>query len=147
MLTHRRGGDVEPFSDFIIPQSHVRCQFDHRLLSRGQPRPFRTVPDAIVCPLWCLETFHHHAIERMRHGAGQSYSIPYRCLVPKGLNNVLVAGRCIGADRGMQASARVIPCCYITGQAAGVAAAVCAEDGVCARDADVDKIIRCIKQL
>lgn len=83
----------------------------------------------------------------MRHGDGESYSIPYRCLVPKGLNNVLVAGRCIGADRGMQASARVIPCCYITGQAAGVAAAVCAEDGVCARDADVDKIIRCIKQL
>ena len=63
----------------------------------------------------------------MRHGDGESYSIPYRCLVPKGLNNVLVAGRCIGADRAMQASARVIPCCYITGQAAGIAAAVCIE--------------------
>ncbi len=76
----------------------------------------------------------------MRHQDGESYSIPYRCLVPKGLTNVLVAGRCIGADRAMQASARVIPCCYITGQAAGIAAAVCIEDNTTAKDADCAKI-------
>ena len=64
----------------------------------------------------------------MRHADGETYSIPYRSLVPKGLSNVLVAGRCIGADRPMQASMRVIPCCYITGQAAGAAASVCVED-------------------
>ena len=83
----------------------------------------------------------------MRHGDGESYSIPYRCLVPKGLNNVLVAGRCIGADRAMQASARVIPCCYITGQAAGIAAAVCIEDHTAAKDADCTKIRDRIQQL
>jgi len=83
----------------------------------------------------------------MRHNDGESYSIPYRCLVPKGLNNLLVAGRCIGADRPMQASARVIPCCYITGQAAGVAAAVCVEDKVAAKDADYKRIQAKIKEL
>ena len=75
-----------------------------------------------------------------RHSDGESYSIPYRSLIPKGLDNVLVAGRCIGADRPMQASMRVIPCCYITGQAAGAAASVCVEDSVCARDASFERI-------
>ncbi len=60
----------------------------------------------------------------MRLGKGESYGIPYRILTPKSLDNVLVAGRCVSTDRGMQASIRVMPGCYITGQAAGVAAAM-----------------------
>ncbi|MBQ5816457.1 MAG: FAD-dependent oxidoreductase [Oscillospiraceae bacterium] len=83
----------------------------------------------------------------MRHEDGQSYSIPYRSLIPKKVDNLLVAGRCIGADRAMQASLRVIPCCYITGQAAGCAAAVCVEDNVRAKDADIGKIKRYIDAL
>lgn len=76
----------------------------------------------------------------MHHKKGETYSIPYRCLVPKGIDNILVAGRCIGADRPMQASARVIPCCYITGQAAGISASVCVEDNTVASEADINKI-------
>jgi hypothetical protein len=60
----------------------------------------------------------------MRLGEGESYGIPYRVLTPKRLKNVLVAGRCVSTDRNMQASIRVMPGCYITGQAAGVAAAM-----------------------
>jgi len=55
---------------------------------------------------------------------GESYGIPYRILTPRGLDNVLVAGRCVSADRYVQASIRVMPGCFITGQAAGVAAAL-----------------------
>ena len=76
----------------------------------------------------------------IRHDDGETYSIPYRCLIPKGIDNILVAGRCIGTDRAMQASARVIPCCYITGQAAGAAASVCVDDKTAARNADISKI-------
>ncbi len=54
---------------------------------------------------------------------GESYGIPLRALVPKTLDNVLVAGRCIGATREMQASVRVMPCCFLTGEAAGREAA------------------------
>ena len=57
---------------------------------------------------------------------GENYGIPYRCLTPQNLDNVFVAGRCISTDRSMQASIRVMPCCFITGQAAGAAAALCA---------------------
>lgn len=83
----------------------------------------------------------------MRHGDGETYSIPYRCLVPVGMDNLLVAGRCIGADRAMQASTRVIPCCYITGQAAGIAAAVCLKDKTAARNADIATVQSWIKEL
>lgn len=78
----------------------------------------------------------------MRHNNGESYSIPYRCLVPEDLDNVWVAGRCIGADHAMQASVRVIPCCYITGQAAGAAAARCISDACSNKNVDIDQIRR-----
>lgn len=65
----------------------------------------------------------------IRYGAGESYGIPYRCLVPASFSNVLVAGRCIGTDRQMQASVRVMPGCFITGQAAGTAASLACETG------------------
>lgn len=65
----------------------------------------------------------------LRYGVGESYGIPYRVLIPKGLSNVLTAGRCVSTDRQMQASIRVMPGCFITGQAAGVAAALAVDQG------------------
>lgn len=57
---------------------------------------------------------------------GGSYDIPYGCLVPRGLGNLLVAGRCLSSTRQANGSARVMGTCMATGQAAGVAAALCA---------------------
>ncbi len=62
--------------------------------------------------------------KNLRYGRGENYGIPYRSMLPRELKNVLVAGRCISSDRYMQGSVRVMPGCYITGQAAGVAAAL-----------------------
>lgn len=81
----------------------------------------------------------------MRLGKGESYGIPYRILTPKGLDNTLVAGRCVSTDRSMQASIRVMPGCYITGQAAGVAAALAAKAGTDTRvvaPRDVQKALK-----
>ncbi len=64
----------------------------------------------------------------LRYKKGENYGIPYRTLTPQGLSNVLVAGRCISTDRPMQGSVRVMPGCYITGQAAGMAAAIAIEE-------------------
>ena len=63
----------------------------------------------------------------LRYSKGESYGIPYRSLIPVSFSNVLVAGRCIGTDRKMQASVRVMPGCFITGQAAGTAATLAAD--------------------
>jgi hypothetical protein len=61
---------------------------------------------------------------------GRYYEIPYRCLVPKKVENLLVAGRCIAGDAISHASVRSMMCCAVTGQGAGVAAAVSVKDGV-----------------
>lgn len=79
----------------------------------------------------------HKEFTSMRLGKGESYGIPYRILTPKGLDNALVAGRCVSTDRSMQASIRVMPGCYITGQAAGVAAAMAARAGTSTRHINV----------
>ena len=79
----------------------------------------------------------HKEFTTLRLGRGESYGIPYRTLTPKGLDNVLVAGRCVSTDRNMQASIRVMPGCYITGQAAGIAAAMMIEAQTDSRSIDV----------
>ena len=55
-------------------------------------------------------------------------SVPYGALVPVRLDNVLVAGRHIASDPLTQSFMREIPQCWLTGQAAGTAAALCAAD-------------------
>jgi FAD dependent oxidoreductase len=55
---------------------------------------------------------------------GRYWHVPYRALVPKRVGNLLVAGRCIGGDKISHASARNMMCCAVSGQGAGVAAAV-----------------------
>jgi glycine/D-amino acid oxidase-like deaminating enzyme len=68
------------------------------------------------------------------------YEIPYRCLVPLGVENLLVAGRCLSASHEGAASARVIPPCYATGQAAGAAAALALELGFTPREVPADTL-------
>ena len=63
-------------------------------------------------------------IQKYQYKPGESYGIPYRTLTVAGLSNLYVAGRCICTDRNLQSSVRVMPGCYITGQAAGVGAAL-----------------------
>jgi hypothetical protein len=57
------------------------------------------------------------------------YQIPFRSLVPRGAKNLLAAGRCLSADQLALSSARVMTTCAMTGQAAGIAAALCAARG------------------
>jgi len=64
-------------------------------------------------------------------------SVPYGCLVPEGLANVLVAGRHIACDAQSQAFMREIPQCWLTGQAAGAAAALAAAAPLPVRDVPV----------
>ena len=75
-----------------------------------------------------------------------SYSIPYRSLLPKRLDNLLVAGRCISVDHRVHHATKEIPPCMATGQAAGAAAAMVARSGTAVRDVDVQALRRTLRE-
>ena len=71
---------------------------------------------------------------------GEYYTIPYRCLLPKELSNLLVAGRCVSATHEAQASIRIMPIVCCLGEAAGVAIAVAHKSAVPVKDVDVNRV-------
>ena len=96
------------------------------------------------------DTYEQHRKEfdeTYRYKKGESYGVPYRILTPRGLDNVLVAGRCVSADVPVHGSLRVMPGCWITGQAAGVAAAMSAHQSVSTHRVDVKDLQRRLKAL
>ena len=93
------------------------------------------------CPFWLAE--HGKSMiarEDLYPSDDDWYDIPYRCLTPRGIDNLLVSGRCISATHQAMAGARVMGTCMALGQAAGTAAALAVRDGIRPRDADVDEL-------
>ncbi|MCY3022960.1 MAG: FAD-dependent oxidoreductase [Planctomycetota bacterium] len=83
----------------------------------------------------------------LRYGKGETDGSPFRTRLPQGLRNVLVAGRCLSSDRYIQGSVRVMPGCYITGQAAGMAAALAVERKKDPRSVDVTELQSRLKKM
>ncbi len=77
------------------------------------------------------------------HGEWQ---IPYGALVPTTVDNVLASGRCISMDLGMADLVRLVPNCFVTGHAAGVAAAVAVQDNCRPREVDIAKVQKILRQ-
>ena len=73
---------------------------------------------------------------------GEYYTIPYRCLLPKGADNLLVAGRCISSDHGAQASYRIMPTVCCIGEAAGEAVGLAVQERCALREIDVKELQR-----
>ncbi|HYG87898.1 MAG TPA: FAD-dependent oxidoreductase [Azospirillum sp.] len=69
-----------------------------------------------------------------RVSSGEWYEVPLRCLLPKEVEGLLVAGRCISGTHEALSSYRVTPTCMATGQAAGACAALAAGQGIRPRD-------------
>ena len=96
--------------------------------------------DAIGVNGWPIE--EHAAgtvVFRWPHDpAGRGYNqLPYQMLLPQGVDNLLVAGRCASMTHLGQSAARVSGACFVMGQAAGTAAALAQQAGIRPRDIDV----------
>ncbi len=74
------------------------------------------------------------------------FQIPYGSLVPAKVENVLAAGRCISAEFDVADITRLIPVCWVTGQAAGLAAALCIKDKCKPRNVNVAKLQNLLHQ-
>ena len=71
---------------------------------------------------------------------GDYYGVPYRSLLPQGVNQMLIAGRCVSADSTAAGAIRVMPPCMAMGQAAGTAAALAVKTGKTVREIDVQAL-------
>ena len=77
---------------------------------------------------------------------GEYYTIPYRSLIPKNADNILVAGRCISSDHGAQASYRIMPTVCCIGEAAGTAVGLASKEGKSVREVDIQKLQQSLKK-
>ena len=104
--------------DYVLTEGDITGQ---------EPRDF---PDGIAV---ATSQIDFHSLTRPGHLGWRQrvapYAIPFRCLTPKGLENVLVAGKCISGDQVAHSSYRMTPTCCAMGQAAGTAAALAVESG------------------
>lgn len=100
----------------------------------------RRQKDVVVHQAWFLIDIHNPAGGGQAEGHSQAakpYDIPYRCLLPRGVEGLLTCGRCISGTHRAHASYRVMSICMATGQAAGAAAALSAREGLTPRELDV----------
>jgi hypothetical protein len=87
-------------------------------------------PDAIGVNGWPVEEHVAGNVEFRFQRKPRAYNqLPYRMIVPLGVDNLLVAGRCASMTHGGQSAARVSGPCFVMGQAAGSAAHLCLKLG------------------
>ncbi len=77
---------------------------------------------------------------------GFKYQIPYRALLPKTVDNLIVAGRCISCDHIALGSLRVMPQCFVEGDAAGAACGIAAQTGKLLREIDIRRLQDILRQ-
>jgi succinate dehydrogenase/fumarate reductase flavoprotein subunit len=110
-----------------------RIQGEYRL-TRQDVLQARDFDDAIARCGAPIEDHHAGGDTRWEYlPDGATYGIPYRCLLPQQVDNLLVVGRCLSAEHDAHASVRSMGQCMAMGQAAGVAAAL----GGNPRDVDI----------
>lgn len=105
--------------------------------------------DVVVHNAWFLIDIHNPAGGGQAEGHSQPaipYDIPYRALLPKGVEHLLTCGRCISGTHRAHASYRVMAICIATGQAAGTAAACSVARGVSPRELDIPDLQNALMQ-
>ncbi len=77
---------------------------------------------------------------------GRYFQVPYGIMVPQKVDNLLVAGRCVAGDKTSHAATRQMMCCTVTGQGAGVAAAVSVKTQSTCRNVNIIKLQTALKK-
>ncbi len=113
------------------------------VLNDNDLRNGRRFNDVVVHDANCVIDIHNPT------GGGQAeglpevvkpYDIPYRCLIPEKIDNLILSGRCISGTHRAHASYRIMSICMAIGEAAGVAAALSSRLGVNPRKLDYKKV-------
>ena len=103
--------------------------------------------DAIVACNYDLDIHNPEGAGTSHHyfKDGEYYEIPYRCLIPKGISNMLTVGRCISSTHEAQASYRIMPTVCSVGEAAGIAIAQALKNNQGTKDIDIKELQKALK--
>jgi hypothetical protein len=102
--------------------------------------------DAIATGTYRLEIWDPNGQNvSFNHLVGTWYTIPYRSLLPKGLDNVIVAGSCISGQYTAMATWAIMPVCFKTGQAAGTAATMSINENTAPRAVSIAGLQRLLR--
>lgn len=110
------------------------------VLTEDDVRNERRFTDAIGLCNAPIDVHDPGGEEGYMDSVGSGYGIPYSCLLPAGVDGLLVAGRPVSADAIAFGSTRNTPACSLTGQAAGLAAARASAQGKSPRDISVEDL-------
>ncbi|MBR5527927.1 MAG: FAD-dependent oxidoreductase [Clostridia bacterium] len=105
--------------------------------------------DAVVHNAWFLIDIHNPSGGGQAEGhskMAQPYDIPYGALLPKGVENLMTAGRCISGTHRAHASYRVMAICMATGEAAGTAAALSIKEEITPRELSAEAVRKALSQ-
>jgi hypothetical protein len=142
-------GNENAYIAFTAP--HIGIRESRRIvgdyyLTGEDVRASRTFDDGIARGIYLLD-IHNPADGKpsMLQMLDAPYSIPYRCLLPRGLDGLLVAGRCISGDHIALASYRVQSHAMAIGQAAGTAAALAVASRCTPRGLEAREVIQTLR--
>lgn len=116
-------------------------------LTEDDLRRGKRFPDAIAVGAWPIDIHPSDGrvgVHPHKDDAPVPYEIPYRCLIPQGIDGLLVAGKPIATTHRAHGSTRVPGTSIATGQAAGVAAALAARERVVPRHVNVSSLRECL---
>ena len=142
---------VPGFEDSYVVQSGVnvgvretrRILGDYQLTA-DDVLSARKFPDAIARGAYPVDIHNPEGSGTIlkRLPPGEAYDIPLRCLMPRGAEGLVVAGRCISGTHEAHSSYRVMPIVMATGQAAGICAAIAARSGAMPRAVGAPEVQR-----
>ncbi|MFP4029363.1 MAG: FAD-dependent oxidoreductase [Candidatus Brocadiia bacterium] len=147
-------------SYLLDTSNHIGLRSSRRIVgeaivTKDDAWDFRKCSDSIARSSWNIDVWpadsysrpavpHHESAyqERTRKMVedGEYFDIPFGALLPKNLDNLLVAGRCISAGHEAEASLRIQQTCMATGQAAGTATALSLAENVSPKELDVQAL-------
>jgi hypothetical protein len=105
----------------------------------------RRFDDVIAVASYPIDMHHPIGGDCTLEWCPDCYDIPYRCLIPKKVGNLILSGRCISATHDAMASSRVMSICMAVGEAAGKAAQIAVKSGVKPADIDVKQLQQALR--
>lgn len=124
----------DPWAGFLISSVAWMGVPHSEAIAGVQPRPevagCRRFDDAIAVASYPIDLHRPDDDGCTLEWCGDCYDIPYRSLLPQGVENLLIAGRCISTTHEAMAAIRVMSTCMAMGEAAGRAAKMAVREGV-----------------